>query len=274
MAALTLTATPEPGAHVPRVRIDITDSGLPAVTEVTITRLDADGRYRLVRTSDDGPLPISGGVATVYDYEVPYGTQVTYSTDQAGGPTTATMLDVPDIWLIHPGVPSRSVRVDKVSKLGRRTREVQQGKFVILEREDPIMISGGARSTPAGLIGVRTETDAQRRAMDLLLGDAAPVLLNIPAGRGWGVDTCYLTIGNSDEDRPVRYGPVQLREWELPYQVIGRPVGGTQAAITWDDIATRGADDYTAAAGSKYLTWQAIADAGVTSWAELAAPTT
>jgi hypothetical protein len=74
--------------------------------------------------------------------------------------------------------------------------------------------------------------------------------------------------------RTVRYGPVPLREWQLPYRVVGRPGGGTQAAIIWDSIATRGANDYTAAAGSQYLTWQAIADAGVSSWAELAAPTT
>lgn len=272
---LNMTVTPEPDAEPPRLRIDITDTGSPAITAVTILRLDADGRYRRVRTSDDGPLPISGGGATVYDYEpLGYGTQVTYSTDQVGGPTAVAVLDVDDIWLIHPGVPSRSVRVDSVSKLGPRARAVQQGKFVVLEREDPVMVTGGARSTPAGLLGVRTATDAQRRAMDLLLDDASPVLLNIPVGKRWGFDSSYLAIGDTDEDRPVRYGPVPLREWALPYQVISRPTGGTQAAIIWNDVATRGADDYTAQAGSQYMTWQAIADAGVTSWAELSAPTT
>jgi hypothetical protein len=271
---LRIVATPEPDFFPPRIRLDITDTRTTPATELTITRLDPDGRYRPVRTDDDGPLPLSGGVATLYDYEPKgFGVQVTYSTDVPGGPTVTTSLDADGIWLVHRGVPSRSVRVDAVSKIGPRTREVQQGKFVILERNDPIVVTGGARSTPAGMIGVRTDTDAQRRAMDLLLDDASPVLLNLPPGRGWGFDPCYLALGTTDEDRPVRYGPVPLREWTLPYQVIGRPVGGIRAAVTWDDIATEGADDYTAAPGSQYMTWQEIADAGLT-WAQLAAPTT
>lgn len=274
MATLTLTATPEPAAVPPRVRLDITDSGTPAVTSVVISRLDSDGRYRPVRTSDGGPLPISGGVATIYDYEpLGYGTPVTYSTNQAGGPTVTAVLDSGVPWLVHPGLPSRSVPIS-ISSQDDETFDVAQGIFDILEREDPIVVTGGARSTAASTFGIRTRTSAERRALRLLLSDASPLLLNMPAAMDWGIDPCYITVGTVRRGRTVRYGPFPYREWQLPYRVVGRPAGGTQAAIAWDNIATRGADDYTAAAGSQYLTWQAIADAHVPSWAELSAPTT
>lgn len=262
MATITLTATPDVTSSPPRVRLDVTATGTPAVTQVVIARRDADGQMRPVRTSDAGPLPLSAGAATIYDYEAPFGTQVVYSTDQAGGPSATTSLDVHDIWLVHIGVPSRSVRLDQITVIGDESRATSSGLFPVLDRGDPIPVSSGARATPTGMLGARTTTDAAQRAMNLLLDDDTPVLLNMPTSRRWGIDTCYLSLRDSNADRTVRYGPVPLREWRLPYQVIRRPGGGTQAAITWNDVA------------AQYPTWQAIVDAGVTSWAELAAPTT
>lgn len=261
VATVTLTATAEPDAVTPRVRLNVTVTGTPAVTSIVITRRDANGQSYPVRTSDAGPLPVSGGVATIYDYEVPFGQTATYSTNQPNGPAASVLLDVPDLWLIHIGVPSRSVRLAAVSSLGTRSRAANRGLFQVLERPDPVPVTSGARSTPSGVLGVRTRTDAERVALDLLLDDSSPVLLNVPVGKGWGVDTCYLSIGDTDETRTVPWGPFPYREWPLPYQVIGRPGGGTQAALTWNDVA------------AKYPTWQSIVDAGITSWAELAAPT-
>jgi hypothetical protein len=63
--------------------------------------------------------------------------------------------------------------------------------------------------------------------------------------------------------RPKRrtdVGTLPLWDFELPYQVVGRPAGGTQAAITWTTVA------------GQYGSWADVA-ASVHSWAELVAPT-
>jgi hypothetical protein len=84
--------------------------------------------------------------ATVYDYEAPFGQLVTYSTDASGGPSVTTTLDVADVWLGHLQVPSRSVRVPTVSDLGSRSDVPgRRACSTILEREDPITATSGAR---------------------------------------------------------------------------------------------------------------------------------
>jgi hypothetical protein len=136
---LTLTVTPQPDLSPPRVRIDVDDS-TGSLSSVTLRRLDPDGRYRKVRTSDDGPLPLDAGSGTVYDFEAPFGQTVTYSTDVAGGPTVDTVLDVGVPWLHHPQVPARSVPI--ALRLGTNDEEswdIDQGMFRILEREDPVV---------------------------------------------------------------------------------------------------------------------------------------
>jgi hypothetical protein len=268
----TLTVTPEPDHVPPRVRIDI-DDATGTLTTVTIRRLDPDGRYRNVRTSDDSPLPMDGGSGSVYDYEVPFGQLVTYSTDVAGGPSVTVTLDVGDVWLGHLQVPSRSVRIPTVVDLGSRSRPLDVGVFRVLEREDPITATAGARQAPGGTLTVRTYTDDERLALVAAVADGSVLLLNIPASFGFGIPTCYVQILDIEEVRVLDYGPWQWREWSLPYLTVGRPAGGTQAGITWDDIAEVGDDDYTAADGSAFETWDDVADA-YDAWSELSAPTT
>lgn len=257
----TLVSTPEPDASPPRIRIDISDTRVNPVSKVTVYRRNPDGRTYAVRTSDAGPLLLSDGMATIYDYEPWYGAPAVYSTDVLGGPSTAATLDVDDIWLVHVGVPAKSVRLHSVVELGEGSRPTSTVLYKVMGREDPVPVSSGRRALAAGSLAIRTETDAERRAFDSLLNDDAPVFLNVPASLDWGMDPSYLALLDFQFKRTVRYGPVPLREWAGPYQVIGRPGGGTQAAVTWADVA------------AKYPTWAAIAAAGVDSWAELAAPT-
>jgi hypothetical protein len=259
--SFTVTVTPEPAAAPPRIRIDIVDTRPAPITSLTVSRLNPDGHSQPARTSDGGPLPLFGGAATVYDYEPPYDQPITYSTDVAGGPTAVTELDVPDAWLIHVGVPARSCRIT-VTSLPSRTRTSNTGLHKVLGSQYPVPISSGARQAASGVMGLRTYTDADRQALDLLLDDDSVLLLNIPPAKGWGWDACYVSCGDLVETRTVNWGPFPYREWQLPLQVVGRPGGGTQAAITWNTIA------------DQYPTWQSIIDAGVTSWADLANPTT
>lgn len=256
---LTIAVTAEPGYSPPRVRIDVTDNRYMPATQVTITRRDPDGHSYPVRTSDGGPLLMSAGSATIWDYEAPYGVPLNYSTDAS--PDTATVeLDCDDVWLIHPGVPAKSCRI-KVTALPQRTRATRRGLHQVLGAAQPIPISSGARSTAAAPMSLRTFTDDDRQALDQILDDDAALRLNIPPSKPWGWDTCYISVGDLTENRTVAYGRFPWREWVLPIQVCGRPGGGTQAGITWNTVA------------AQYPTWQAIIDAGITSWADLAAPT-
>lgn len=267
MATLTLTATSQPTGSPPRVRLDVTASGTPTVTSVTVTRTDVSGKTYPVRTSDGGALPVSGGVATAYDYEIPYGTTSTYSV-AATGATTVTAsatVDVASVWLVHVGVPALSMALPVISEIRELTRPLDRGLFPVIGRPDPIAITGGARSTPAGVLGVRTKTDAQRTALDLLIDDGSTLLLNLPASLGWGMSTCYVSIGDVTTARTVDFAGQPWREWTLPYQVVGRPAGGSQALVTWQTVY----DSY----GSP--SWTALyAAAGNPTWAQLANPTT
>lgn len=259
----TLTATAEPDYSPPRVRLDFSDTGGSPVTSVTIIRQDADGRSYTVRTSDGAPLPVSGGVATVWDYEVPFGQTVAYSTDISGGPTATAGLDVLRPWLVHPGVPTRSCPlVFGQGSFPAVTRAIVQGSFTVLGRSTPVVFTGGARLAGASQFVLMTETIADLNALDLLFSDGSPLFLNVPPSLSYDVDPVYIAVGDVSFGRPSSVAIHKDRATVVPYQVVARPGGGTQAAITWDTVA------------GQYATWTAeAADAANTSWAALAAPT-
>jgi hypothetical protein len=83
------------------------------------------------------------------------------------------------------------------------------------------------------------------------------VLLNVPPDKQWGLDTDYVSIGNTAPKRIVGYGRFPQRQWALPYQVVDRPAGGTQAGRVWDTLTVEG---YTTWAGLQphYGTWAAV----------------
>jgi hypothetical protein len=259
VATLTIAATEHPETSPPSVRLDITASGTPTVTSATVTRTDVNGRTYPVRTSDGGALPVSGGVATLWDYEIPYGTTSTYSVS-ATGATTVTdtaLLNVTVPWLVHPGVPALSVPVT-VQSAPDLTRPAEQGMFRVIGRRDPVVVSGGARSLPSGTLGLLTRTAAERAALDLLLDEASPLLLNTPDS--WELGPAYISVGDVAETRVSRIPSEPYRVWRLDFQVVGRPAGGSQALRTWETVA------------AEYATWSAI-PAG-TTWAQLANPVT
>jgi hypothetical protein len=119
---------------------------------------------------------------------------------------------------------------------------------------------------------VGTFTDDERSALEGVLADGSVLLLNVPPSLGYGVASSYVQFFDVDENRVIDFGPWPWREWPLPYQTVDRPAGGTQAGVTWNDVATVGDDDYTAAEGSAFATWDEVA-AAYDSWSALAAPT-
>jgi hypothetical protein len=258
MATIALVATPQPGNIPPRVRLDVTATGTPTVTAVTVTRLDPDGRWRRVRTADDGPQPLTSGAATLYDSEAPAGSPVTYTVAQENQPTATATLPAAGPWLIHPGVPSRSVPL--VLRAGSNAEEdwgMEQGIHKVLYREKPVVISGGPRSAPASSLIVEVGNADQLRALRLLLSDGSPLFLNGAAAVG--IDPVYIAVGAVRNARQSDIGTDPQRDLELPYLVVDRPVGGTRIGVLWSDVDTANPS------------WNAL-DAAVDSWADLAAP--
>lgn len=239
MANPTITATAEPENVPPRVRINIVDTGTPAVTEVTVMRLDPDGRRHPVRTQDGGPfgLTTSGSdhVGVLFDYEPPYGQPVTYTVEENPATAASVTLNSEQVWLIHPGVPSRSVPIT-ITDLPDRQRQVRRGVFYPLGGKFPIVVTDGRRKAASGQLRVRTETDQARIAMDALLEDAQILLLNVPAGHRWGVTTMYLAIDTTRETRFLNWGPHPYRNWDLPYAEVARPAGGAQSQWSLADV--------------------------------------
>lgn len=245
MSTVTVVATVEPSTgpyDPPRVRLDVTDSGTPAVSATTVTRLDPDGRTVPVRTLDGGPLRLQAfgadRVGLLYDYEAPLGQPVVYSTLESPAVVTGQVtLPADDVWLIHPGVPELSLAVDlRAESFAEEEWAVTQGVHWPMGREHPVVQTDGQRKAPSSSLTVRVHTSEQLQSLRTLLADAGTLQLNVPAQLGIGVDTCYVAVGAVTNRRLVNIGDDPRRSVVLPYQVVTRPEGGSQSERTYTDV--------------------------------------
>ena len=205
---------------------------------VTVTRLDPVGRTVPVRTTDGNPLALSAGVGLVYDYEAPFGEPVTYSTlEDTASVSAEVTVDEPDVWLIHPGVPEISMPVN-VASFGSRTRAVARGVYRPMGRKNAVVQTDGQRKAAESVLELNTFTLDEIARFETLTEDASDLLLNIPAGLGWGVASCYVSLGDLEEGRLIEYAAEPRRMHVLPFMVVDRPAGGTQAERTLLDLTT------------------------------------
>ena len=240
MSTITVTPTVELDNSPPRVRLDVSDANLPAYRETTVVRLDPSGRSTPVRTTDGNPLTLSASganqVGLVYDYEAPYGLPVSYSTVEDPATVSAQVtVDEARIWLIHPGVPELS-QVITVVQFGARTRAAQRGVFRPMGRKYPVVHTDGQRKAPEFTLTLFTATLTELDALDALCSDMGDLLLNVPAGKGFGIGAEYVSVGDLTESRITRFAGEPGRYWDLPCTVVDRPAGGTQADRTYADL--------------------------------------
>ena len=264
MATLTITATVELGSTPPRVKLVVADTGSPEITDVTVTRLHPyTGVTSTVRTYDGEALHLllegAGREATLYDYEVPYGVEVTYSTVEYPDVTATATVNESRVWLVDPGVPELSMPVT-VAEFGDRTRPTARGVFRPLGRRNAVTVSDGQRGSAEGVLTLRAHSDSERSAIDSLIDNAGTLLLNVPVSIGWGIDACYVSFGDSTEARLIEYAAEPSRYFALPYVVTDAPVGGSQSQRTWADVI------------AEYPTWADLLAAQPT-WAHVLAPT-
>jgi hypothetical protein len=117
MSTVTVVPTVDLTSTPPSVVLAVTDTGTPNLFATTVTRLDPDGVWRNVRTSDGNPLVLttSGAnrVGTLRDNEAPYGTPVTYSTIESPSTVSSPVtVDETRVWLVDPGTPALSVPIE------------------------------------------------------------------------------------------------------------------------------------------------------------------
>ena len=227
----TITATPEPAATPPRVRLDVTSDQ----ASVVLWRVAQDGSKVKVRTSDGGPLVVSGGTAFLYDPEPPQGQQLYYTADgTAVTPSATVTVDSGLVWLVNPLVPARSVPVRIANISDRMAGAGSQSIRYPIGAKYPIVANDGARKADTYTLTVRTVGQQEYDALDALLADLSTLLLNIPASKRWiGVQTEYIAVGDIPRQNPTSWGQFQHRNWPLPCTVTASPAGGSQANITY-----------------------------------------
>lgn len=234
----TLTATPDPSNSPPRILLQLTYTGQ---TSATIVRNDPDGSTTPVRLAEPAALDGTGSWVG-FDYESWFGEATTYTATTSAGSldSSSVSLDVFDVWLRHPGIPSLSQLVDFQGE-GDPVRAVVQTVLQPLGRATPIVVSDGQRKSKSGQITLRTKNDTDHENLLGLLDDVTTLLLDVPPGKGYGVDLehQYLAIGDLTQSRlRPDYYPHTWRIWNAPYIVVGRPAGGIQSQRTYGDVLT------------------------------------
>lgn len=232
----TFTATADPTNDPPRVILNFTYTGQ---TSVTIVRNDPDGSTTPVRLAEPATLDGSGQWVG-YDYESWFESATTYDGTTGAGTLTSNSvtLDVHDIWLRHPGIPSLSQQVDFQGE-GAPVRPVTQAVLEPLGRNVPVVVTDGQRKSKRGDLTLRTFDDTGHANLLGLLDDTSVLLLDVPLSKGYGLDLVhqYLSIGDLTQTRlRPDYYPHTWRIWTAPYIVVGRPAGGILTQRTYADL--------------------------------------
>lgn len=280
VGAATLTVANDPTNVPPRNILFVTGA---TGSTITITRTDPDGAIRAVRTAEAGPLV--GGTWSGFDYESPFdpsgGQTVTYTGQASDGsnPFTATVaaLNITQSWLIHPGVPDLSQPIIILDGDPGETFDSGATVHNVLGRSTPVIVTDGVRRSPASSFIISTDTIVQRKAIEALLADTSPLLLQAvlppstasalfpsltlypsPTLYPGGTVAAFSTYDWVAIDQVTRdhVGSVVVdpwRRWTLPYRVVDRPAGGVAAQRTWADLMTDAATWSTAL--GKYATW-------------------
>jgi hypothetical protein len=199
------------------------------------------------------------------------------SDNSAPFTTTVSCLQVTRSWLIHSGVPALSQPITILDGDPGETFDSGATTHNVLGRSTPVIVTDGVRRSAASSFIIATDTTAQRIAMEALLSDTSPLLLQAvvtgPAiaqlfpnltlfpsttllpGGGVSSYTTYdwVAIDQVTRDRSGGYVVDPWRRWTLPYRVVDRPAGGVVAQRTWSDLM---ADDATwAAVLAEFATW-------------------
>lgn len=262
---MTLTVTPQPGNAPPRNQITIATPDGSAMTAVSLNRT-ANGTTTPVRVQPaPGPSPI-----TAFDYEVPKGTNVVYTATVTHGTTTETYtasgvtLTPTAAWATHPTTPALSLCLDTgsfaqmgIASIGAVTRAALTTKHRIIGSEFQVVTKVGPRAAATLQMQVTTTTLNELAAVQALVRDQTPLLIEIPAAWGWGWEDGYYDVADYTADRVLQYGPEPRRTVTLTLERVTAPAGTQQSPRTWASLL------------SGFPTWGAVSAAYATWTDEL-----
>lgn len=252
----TVVATLQPAD----LTVGVVVTGLPAgVTQVWVRRIDSGGTIVPVRGGD--PYTVNSGGATLVDVEGPYDDPFYYNVANSTGATlygNSNGVTIPSTGrsrLIDPTVPSLSVELGTVIGLPDITYAARQGRFDVIGRIHPVVLTGAVQSS-TGTLSVRTETLNDRDDMLGVLASGRVLLLSTPGASAVG--SIYVSIGDIVETRVLQRYDYAPRVWTLPLTVVARPIGvpGATAGGSWADVI------------SNYATWADVV-AEKASWSDL-----
>lgn len=238
-----------------RVKIEITASDGDSVT---VTRKHPSGRVVTVRGMDKAPL--SGGVFLGYDYEAPIGLPVDYVATAYTDPDTVLAISAPSTvtwttendWLKDPLEPARNIEV-LVSDMSEYAYDTPTGIHTVLGRPDPVTI-GEVRRAATGTLTLTTLTREDRDRLHYITASGHVLLFQ--SSQESGVGSMYIALTGVTETRVANLRPSPERQWAIGYQEVSAPVGDPASFLTWADVV------------AQYATWQAVADAGYSTWLE------
>lgn len=235
---MTVTVTPTVElSNIPaRVRLNVSASA--GETSTTINRLNADGTQTPVRTYDGNPLALSAGVGLIYDYEMPYGTAVSYTTLESPAAVSAQVtVAVGAPWLIHPGVPALSMPVTlRTGTLQETNYGTARGVFYPLGRSTPVVQTSGVRHSGSSSLVISTESDDELSALLALASDGGVLYFNPPSRSSHGIDASYISVADVKVSRWSTVASEWGRDVTMPFDVVDRPAGGSQAQRTYVDL--------------------------------------
>lgn len=241
-------------------KVTLTITFNPAVTVVSVTRVHPDGSSQVIRSG--AKVVLSGGTATIDDYEVPLDVAVHYEAAQVtpAGTETATSAGITICgygrsFLRDPAVPSHNMLLQYVESLIDTTRVARAGIFDIVDRPQPIVVST-RRQSWAGDLTLWTYTDAERVQLETLLGRGQVLLFS--TAPDYGVGNAYVHVGDVTCSRLPTIGREQTRHWTLPLVEVDRPatLPVMPAAMRWQDVLYN------------WATWQDLKASGLT-WQQL-----
>lgn len=266
---MAITVTPQPAATPPRFQITVTSPDGSPITAASLIRVDPTGG---APTRVQPPVPAASGFV-VFDYEAPWDVPVTYSigityaTGSATYTATAATLSPAAAWMIHPTAPVLSVCFDQrradvmgVVTLGAVARPEIKSKHRIQGSEFQIITKTGPRGAAATSMQLATVTSAERTALEAIIRDQTPLLVQVPAGWLWDWQAGYYDVGDVAAERFLQYGPEARRVWTLPLERVESPVGTQAPTWTWTSVV------------AGFATWDAVRAAYAT-WADVATNT-
>ena len=233
----TITATPDPLNVPPRMQLVV--SGMAAASTVTISRIDVRSNATPIRLGN--PATLTGGGWTGFDYEAPFGQAVTYRAvpdTGAAASSVAHAIAVEQPWLCHPGLPSLSMPVT-IAARGDETMDASQSVKFVLERPDPVVRTDGVRRPPTFDLTLRTWALDEEDALDSLLADSSPLLLQTVYPDVERVGYEWLSVGPVARSHLVPWQGNLVRHWTMSCTTVIAPSGLLQAQRTVADVAAQ-----------------------------------